>query len=242
MDGVALVTGANTGIGLGIAERLVSDGWALGFATYERDDDSAREFERLSGLGRVHWVSGDLSDPDVPERLVAETADALGGLDALVNNAGVTVAKPLFELTADDFDSIFSIDVRSAFLLSRHAARRMGDGGAIVNVTSVHEHVPRVGFALYASAKAALGMLTRSLALELAPAIRVNAVAPGVIATERNEEADSLGADTPLGRAGTPAEVAGVVAFLLSDEAAYITGDSVIVDGGALQKTIRPAV
>jgi NAD(P)-dependent dehydrogenase (short-subunit alcohol dehydrogenase family) len=242
MDGVALVTGANTGIGLGIAERLVSDGWALGFATYERDDDSAGEFERLSGLGRVHWVSGDLSDPDVPERLVAETADALGGLDALVNNAGVTVAKPLFELTADDFDSIFSIDVRSAFLLSRHAARRMGDGGAIVNVTSVHEHVPRVGFALYASAKAALGMLTRSLALELAPAIRVNAVAPGVIATERNEEADSLGADTPLGRAGTPAEVAGVVAFLLSDEAAYITGDSVIVDGGALQKTIRPAV
>jgi NAD(P)-dependent dehydrogenase (short-subunit alcohol dehydrogenase family) len=242
MDGVALVTGANTGIGLGIAERLVSDGWALGYATHERDDDSAREFERLSGLGRVHWVSGDLSDPGVPERLVAETADALGGLDALVNNAGVTVAKPLFELTADDFDSIFSIDVRSAFLLSRHAARRMGDGGAIVNVTSVHEHVPRVGFALYASAKAALGMLTRSLALELAPAVRVNAVAPGVIATERNEEAASLGSETPLGRAGTPAEVAAVVAFLLSDEAAYITGDSVIVDGGALQKTIRPAV
>jgi NAD(P)-dependent dehydrogenase (short-subunit alcohol dehydrogenase family) len=188
------------------------------------------------------WVSGDLFDPRVPERLVAETADALGGIDALVNNAGVTLAKPALELTADDFDLIFSVDVRAAFLLSQNAARRMAQGGAIVNVTSVHEHVPRVGFALYASAKAALGMLTRSLSLELGPTIRVNAVAPGVIATERNDEAESLGSDTPLGRAGTPAEVASVVAFLLSDEAAYMTGESVIVDGGALQNVIRPAV
>ena len=173
---------------------------------------------------------------------MAETADALGGIHALVNNAGVTVAKPALELTADNFDSIFSIDVRAAFLLAQCAARRMGEGGAIVNVTSVHEHVPRAGFALYASAKAALGMLTRSLALELAPSIRVNAVAPGAIATERNEEADSLAAEIPLGRPGEPAEVASVVAFLLSDEARYMTGASVVVDGGALQQTIRPAV
>jgi hypothetical protein len=222
----------------------VSDGWALGFATRERDDDSARAFERLRETGtRSVWVSGDLSDPEVPERLVAETADAIGGLDALVNNAGVTLAKPVSELTADDFDSIFSIDVRAAFLLSQHAARRMGErGGAIVNVTSIHEYVPRVGFALYASAKAALGMLTRSLALELAPSIRVNAVAPGAIATERNEEADALVDEIPLGRPGEAAEVASVVAFLLSDDARYMTGASVLVDGGALQQTIRPAV
>jgi NAD(P)-dependent dehydrogenase (short-subunit alcohol dehydrogenase family) len=221
----------------------VSDGWALGFATHERDDDSARAFERLSARGRVHWLSGDLSDPAVPGRLVDETVEALDGVDALVNNAGVTVAKPALELTADDFDAIFSIDVRAAFLLSQHAARRMErGGGSIVNVTSVHEHVPRVGFALYASAKAALGMLTRSLALELAPAVRVNAVAPGAIATERNEEADSLAEEIPLGRPGEPAEVASVVAFLLSDEARYMTGASVVVDGGALQQTIRPAV
>jgi glucose 1-dehydrogenase len=118
----------------------------------------------------------------------------------------------------------------------------MADGGAIVNVTSVHEHVPRTGFALYASAKAALGMLTRSLALELAPSIRVNAVSPGAIATERNEEAESLAEEIPLGRPGDPAEVASVVAFLLSDDARYMTGASVLVDGGALQQTIRPAV
>jgi len=190
----------------------------------------------------LHWVDGDLADPEVPARLVSETADALGGIDALVNNAGMTLAKPVLELTARDFDAIFSIDVRAAFLLSQHAARRMADGGAIVNVTSVHEHVPRVGFALYASAKAALGMLTKSLALELAPSIRVNAVAPGVTATERNEEADSLADEIPLGRPGEPAEVASVVAFLLSEDARYITGTSVLVDGGALQQTIRPAV
>jgi NAD(P)-dependent dehydrogenase (short-subunit alcohol dehydrogenase family) len=191
----------------------------------------------------VLWLEGDLSDAAVPERLVSETADALGGLDAVVNNAGVTLAKPALELTAADFDLIFAVDVRAAFLLSQHAARRMGErGGSIVNVTSVHEHVPRYGFALYAAAKAALGMLTRSLALELAPAIRVNAVAPGVIATPRNEEAESLGGDTPLGRAGTSEEIAAVVAFVLSDDAAYMTGESVVVDGGALQKVIRPAV
>jgi NAD(P)-dependent dehydrogenase (short-subunit alcohol dehydrogenase family) len=191
----------------------------------------------------LHWVDGDLSDPAVPERLVAEVAEALGGIDALVNNAGVTVAKPALELSTDDFDSIFAIDVRAAFLLSQHAARRMGEGGgSIVNVTSIHEHVPRAGFALYASAKAALGMLTRSLALELAPSIRVNAVAPGAIATERNEEAESLEAEIPLGRPGEPAEVASVVAFLLSNEARYMTGASVLVDGGALQQTIRPAI
>ena len=196
----------------------------------------------MSARGRAHWVVGDLSDPEVPERLVTETVSELGGIDALVNNAGVTVAKPALELTADDFDGIFSIDVRAAFLLSQAAARRMSPGGAIVNITSIHELAPRAGFALYASAKAALGMLTRGLALELAPAIRVNAVAPGAIATERNEEAESLASEIPLGRPGEPAEVASVVAFLLSEDARYMTGTTVLVDGGALQQTIKSAV
>jgi glucose 1-dehydrogenase len=180
-----------------------------------------------------------MSDAEVPARLVDETVAAFGRLDVLVNNAGITVSKPALELGADDFDSIFSLDVRGSFLCAQAAARTMGeDGGVIVNITSVHEHVPRPGFALYAPAKAALGMLTRSLALELAPAIRVVSVAPGAIATERNVEADELKPEIPLGRAGTPEEVAAVVAWLASDEARYVTGASYLIDGGMTQQVV----
>jgi NAD(P)-dependent dehydrogenase (short-subunit alcohol dehydrogenase family) len=183
---------------------------------------------------------GDLSDVSVPARLVSETVEAFGRLDVLVNNAGVTVSKPALELTAEDFDEIFSIDVRGAFLCAQAAARAMGDGGVIVNITSVHEHVPRPGFALYAPAKAALGMLTRSLALELAPRIRVVSVAPGAIATERNVESAELHPEIPLERAGSSEEVAAAVAWLASDEARYITGASYLVDGGLVQQVFEP--
>jgi len=245
VERVALVTGAATGIGLAVAERLQADGFALGFHSHRDDENARARFEEAAARGPASWVVGDVTEPGAADRLVGETVAALGRLDVLVNNAGITVAKPALELTADDFDAIFSVDVKGAFLLSVAAAkemRRQGDGGAIVNVTSVHEHVPRPGFALYAAAKAALGMLTRSLALELAPDIRVNAVAPGAIATERNEEADELGADMPLGRPGTPAEVAALVSYLAGDEAAYVSGASVLVDGGMAQQVVgRPA-
>ena len=238
---VALVTGANTGIGRAIAERLLRDGYTLGYHTHERDEDAQRTLTSLAQLGRAHWVSGDLSDARVPQQVVEQVADKHGRLDVLVNNAGLSVAKPALDLTAEDFDTIFGVDVRGAFLLARHAALAMREngGGSIVNITSVHEHVPRPGFALYAAAKAALGMLTRGLALELAEHdIRVNAVAPGAIATERNEEADALTPEIPLGRPGEPEEVAALVAFLCSEEARYITGASLLIDGGMAQQVV----
>ncbi|HVD26341.1 MAG TPA: glucose 1-dehydrogenase [Gaiellaceae bacterium] len=237
---VALVTGANSGIGLAIAERLVGDGYALGYATRKQDEKDKSAYDRLAERGSVEWVVGDLADREAPRRLVEETVAAFGRLDVLVNNAGLTLRKPALELTAEDFDSVFSVDVRGAFLASQAAARAMVEGGVIVNITSVHEHVPRPGFALYAPAKAALGMLTRSLALELAPKIRVVAVAPGVIATERNkEDAERLSPEVPLGRAGTPEEVAAAVAFLVSEEARYVTGVSYLVDGGIVQQVFE---
>jgi glucose 1-dehydrogenase len=241
MERVALVTGANSGIGWATAERLQADGFALAFHTRKDDDEHRARFDEIAAGGRAHWLVGDLADPAVPERLVAETLKELGRLDVLVNNAGTTAAKPALELTSEDFDAIFGVDVRGAFLLAVAAAKRMrtAGGGVIVNVTSVHEHVPRPGFALYAPAKAALGMLTRSLALELAAdAIRVNSVAPGAIATERNEEADDLGDEIPLGRPGEPEEVAALVSYLASEEARYVTGASFLIDGGMSQQVV----
>jgi len=243
-DRVALVTGANTGIGLAIAERLLADGYRLGYATAGSDDKHEGPYRELRGRygARIHWVWGDLSDPAVPPRLVEETVRAHGRLDALVNNAGLSTAKPVFELTAEDFDLTFAVDVRASFLAAQAAARQMADngGGAIVNITSVHEHIPRPDFAVYAAAKAALGMLSRALALELAEhGIRANSVAPGVIATPRNEEdAKRLDPEVPLGRPGRPEEVAALVAWLCSDEAAYVTGASYLIDGGMTQQVV----
>jgi NAD(P)-dependent dehydrogenase (short-subunit alcohol dehydrogenase family) len=242
MDKVAVVTGADTGIGWAIAERLQQDGYVLGFHT--RDEEPKARYEEIAEKSRAIWLVGDLSDRDIGERLISETVDELGRIDVLVNNAGATSAKPALDLDVDDFDALFSVDVRGAFLMSSAAAKRMrdGEGGVIVNITSVHEHVPRPGFSLYAAAKAALGMLTRGLAIELAPKIRVVAVAPGVIATERNVEANKLASEVPLGRPGEPGEVAELVAWVVSDSAGYVTGTSILIDGGMAQQVVeRPA-
>jgi NAD(P)-dependent dehydrogenase (short-subunit alcohol dehydrogenase family) len=243
MDGkVALVTGANTGIGLAIATRLLADGFALGYATAGDTPELKGPLDELHG--EIAWVYGDLTDPKVPEQLVSEVVAKLGRIDVLVNNAGLVTAKPFLDLAAADFDLTFAVDVRASFLLAQAAARRMrdqGTGGSIVNITSVHEHIPRPDFSIYAAAKAALGMLTKGLALELADDnIRVNSVAPGVIATPRNAvDAQTLNSEVPLGRPGKPEEVAGLVAWLCSDEAAYVTGSSYIIDGGMVQQVVK---
>ena len=237
---VALVTGTSTGIGFAVAERLLDDGYAVGCVTRSADDRAKRAFETLAERGEARWLVGDLSDAQAPAKLVEDALRTFGRLDVLVNNAGATHAKAALELVVSDVDSVLAVDVRAPLLLAVKSARVMPDGGSIVNVTSVHEHIPRPGFTVYAAAKAALGMITRALALELAPRIRVNAVAPGVVATERNQEAATIGPLAPLGRAGEPHEIAAVVSFLASTEATYLTGASVIVDGGILQTSALP--
>jgi NAD(P)-dependent dehydrogenase (short-subunit alcohol dehydrogenase family) len=237
---VAFVTGANTGIGLAIAERFLADGYRLGYATADNEEQHAGPYKELQekyGEDNVIWVYGDLSDANAPEKLLKD----FDRLDVLVNNAGLSTAKPFDELTADDFDLTFDVDVRASFLLAQQAARKMTNGGSIINITSVHEHIPRPGFAVYAAAKAALGMLSRAMAIELAEKnIRVNSVAPGVIETPRNEaDAHTLDPEVPLGRPGRPEEVAALVAWLASDEAAYATGQSYILDGGMTQQVVK---
>src|SRR5207237_6480866 len=135
MAKVALVTGANGGIGLAIAQRLLADGYALGYATAGKDESYKAPYDELrvrNGDDRIAWVYGDLTDPKVPERLVAKTVDAFGQIDVLVSNAGLTTAKPFLDLTLDDFDVTFQVDVRASFLLAQAATRRMR-GGSIVN-------------------------------------------------------------------------------------------------------------
>ena len=243
---VALVTGANTGIGLAIAERFLADGYAVGYATAGQDEKHEgpyQELVRRYGDDHVHWVWGDLSDAAVPAKLLEDTVRALGSVDVLVNNAGLSTAKPFLELTVDDFDLTFAVDVRASFLLAQAAARQMEKGGSIVNITSVHEEISQPGSVAYDAAKAALRSVTRTLALELASkGVRLNNVAPGLIATPLTakkindpERAAHDRKQIPMHRPGEPHEVANVVLFLASDAASYVTGSSYFVDGGLLR-------
>lgn len=209
------------------------------------DEDGARETaaeiaERGQRCAIERFEASSATAGETVDRLV----DRLGGdLGVLVNVAGTGHSTPALELGLDTWNHVLATDLTGPFLCARQAARRMvaaGRGGRIVNVTSVHEHVPRVGSAAYCSAKAALGMLTQVLALELAEhGITVNAVAPGEIATEMTgqKESDAYRQSrpgNPLGRPGHVNEVASVIAFLASPRATYVTGSSYAVDGGLM--------
>jgi NAD(P)-dependent dehydrogenase (short-subunit alcohol dehydrogenase family) len=180
--------------------------------------------------------------PTCAER-IDQLIAALGGVDVLVNCSGTGIDSPFADLEWADWQAVLDVDLNGAFVCAQRAARRMmaqGNGGRIINVTSVHEHVPLRNSAAYCAAKGGLGMLTKVMALELAEhGITVNSVAPGEIATPMtdNEDVDPHEVDRPAiptGRPGDAREIAAVIAFLASDEASYVTGTSVVVDGGLL--------
>ncbi|MEE1754725.1 SDR family oxidoreductase [Streptomyces sp. SP18CS02] len=242
---VAVVTGSDSGIGRATAVRLASQGMDIGITWHTDEEGAHRTAEEVRAHGRrAALARTDLSRLPDAAGVVEDLARELGRIDVLVNNAGTGTATPFVDMEYETVREVIDVDLIGPFLCGQVAARRMirqGDGGCIVNVTSVHEHQPRVGAAPYCAAKGGLGLLTQVMALELAEhGIRVNAVAPGEIATPMTGQEDEDVRRTsrpgvPLGRPGDAREVAAVIAFLASEESSYVTGASWAVDGGMLR-------
>jgi NAD(P)-dependent dehydrogenase (short-subunit alcohol dehydrogenase family) len=240
----AIITGSDSGIGKATAVALARRGHDVGI-TYSRDEDGAKATaEEVRAHGRRAEVRHlDLTETADVQATIDNLADALGGLDILVNNAGSGASTPFLEIELAEWRDVLEVDLTSAFLTSQAGARRMLENrtrGRIVNVTSVHEHVPLKGSTPYVVSKHGLGGMTKSMALELAQhGITVNSVAPGEIATPMTgqEDEDPRGEGrpgVPIGRPGDAREVAELIAYLASPEAGYTTGASYVVDGGML--------
>jgi NAD(P)-dependent dehydrogenase (short-subunit alcohol dehydrogenase family) len=241
---VAIVTGSDSGIGKAAAVRLARAGFDVG-VTWNTDRDGAEgTAEEVRALGRRAEVRQlDVSAGRDPGGVVDELRDALGGLDVLVNNAGTGDGVPFLELSLEQWRDVLDVDLTGAFVCGQRAARRMvedGTKGRIINVTSVHEHIPKTDAAAYCAAKGGLGLLTKVMALELAAhGITVNAVAPGEIATPMTgqHEVDPTEQQRdrthiPMGRPGHAEEMAHLIAWLASEESSYVTGASLVADGG----------
>jgi 3-oxoacyl-[acyl-carrier protein] reductase len=238
---VALVTGSTRGIGRAIAARLAGAGARV--VVTARDRAAVEETARELGNGAV-GVPADLFHPAGAQALVTSALGACGRLDVLVNNAGMAMVRDSLELREEDWDRALALNLGSVFFCSREAARHMlsADGGAIVNVASVQAYAGVARRAAYAASKGGVLALTMALAVEWAPTVRVNAVAPAYVATPMIQElmeggavdADAIRARTPLRRMATPDEVGRAVLFLASEESSYVTGETLKVDGGWL--------
>ncbi len=240
----ALVTGSSSGIGEAIALRFAREGADVA-VHYHSEESSAREaVAQIKGLGRRAVALGaNVGVAAEAAGLVNAAVEALGHLDILVNNAGVEVREPFLEVSEQHYDLVLDVNLKGAFFAAQAAARHMvarGGGGRIVNVSSIHEDVAFLEYATYAASKGGMRMLTRTICQELAPhGITVNDIAPGAIATPINKRTlgdgdllHELQGVIPAGRLGEPDEVAGLAVFLASDEAAYITGATYVIDGG----------
>jgi NAD(P)-dependent dehydrogenase (short-subunit alcohol dehydrogenase family) len=240
---VVLVTGASGNIGAGIARRLSEAGASVALQC-AHDRASVDALAQSLG-GRVHVVQGDVQRD--AERLCDETIAVFSRLDAVVNNAGIQPVKPLLELTEDDLREMLRVNIEGVMAITSAASKRMierGHGGAIVNISSIEGIQPAVGHSHYATSKAAVLMHTRAAALELGRhGIRVNAVAPGLIDRDGLEAAWPEGvarwrAACPLERLGTPEDIGDAVLFLLSRAARWVSGTTLVVDGGMLTNNV----
>ena len=244
---VAIVTGSSSGIGQSIAIRLASEGAAIVVdfnAHPEGAEQTKTQIEAVHGKAII--VHADITKTEDSQNLVEQAYQQLGGCDLLVNNAGVEKHAPFVEVTEADYDLVMNTNLKGAFFLTQRFVQRLLEAkkpGRVINISSVHEDMVFPNFASYCAAKGGMRMLMRDLAMELGSAgITVNNVAPGAIDTPINKslladkpKLDALLRNIPLGRLGTPEEVAALVAFLASDEAAYITGSTYVLDGGLMR-------
>ncbi|MFN2590027.1 MAG: SDR family oxidoreductase [Actinomycetota bacterium] len=244
MSRIAIVTGSDSGIGKATAVALAQAGCDVGVTWHEDEAGASQTSDEIEAAGRRAEVRRlDLTDLPSAADVIDELAEALGGVDILVNNAGTGHSESFLAHDFEAWRHVLDIDLSGAFLCAQRAARRMvdaGGGGRIVNVTSVHEHVPLRGSSAYCAAKGGLGLLTKVMALELAEhGITVNAIAPGEISTPMTDQEDvdprtEERPNIPLGRPGHAWEIAHAIAYLASAEASYTTGASFVVDGGML--------
>ena len=250
-----VVTGGASGIGRGCALRLAGDGYRTAVVDIDAEGGERVAARIREGGGDAFFLEADVGEPDAFERIVSAADDRWGALHALVNNAGLDYHEPLAEMTPAAWDRCVAVDLRSAAFAAQAAADLMerSGGGSIINIASVMAWYTFPGYSAYTASKAGLIGLTKTLALELGPkGIRVNAVAPGFIDTgawERvlaamenaDEFAASVSALHPLGRRGRPADIAGAVAFLSGEDASFISGHTLTVDGGLTSQLRTPA-
>src|SRR5436190_15690276 len=242
-----LVTGASSGIGQAIAIRFAEEGAnvAVNYRSGAEQAEATRVMaQQANGSGKHITVQADVSREDEVQAMFAKTLEAFGSLDVLVNNAGIQKPAPSHEIEVSDFDRILGVNLRGPFLCAREAIRhfltRNGRGGVILNNSSVHEIIPKPKYLSYSISKGGMENLTKSLALEYADRnIRVNAVGPGAIGTPINrawidnpKARGEVESHIPMGRAGASSEIAAVFAFLASDEASYVTGQTIFACGG----------
>ena len=237
----ALVTGAGTGIGREVALELGREGAAVVLHYAHSSEGASSAVAQLEELGiRALSVQADFARVEEVQRLAAESVEFLGGLDVLVNNAGITMNKPLAEVTAQQFDLLYNVNVRAGFLLTQAALPALIQSrGAVINLTSVHAYEGSPEFSVYAGTKGAIVSQTRELGVELAMVgVRVNAIAPGHIAVENHFKVmpdldlEAVGRTIPCGFVGDPLDIARVAVFLASEDARYIVGQTLVVDGG----------
>jgi glucose 1-dehydrogenase len=244
---VAIVTGSGSGIGQAIAIRFASEGASV-VVDYRNNIDQAQETisKAEAAGGKTILVKADVTILADTQNLVDQAYQQLGRCDILVNNAGIEKNAPFWDVTEADYDAVLNVNLKGAFFLTQAFVRRLRDAklpGRIINISSVHEDMVFPNFATYCASKGGMRMLMRDLSVELGPLnITVNNIAPGAIATpintklmEDKPKLDALLANIPLGRMGTPEEVAGIALFLASDDAAYVTGSTYFVDGGLIR-------